>query len=73
VEQLGGTRRSQGIEPFTELPLDVLQVHEGERCSREPLEVPRLTEIDRCRRIQERAIRSGCWFASSPRKPMIQP
>jgi hypothetical protein len=31
VEQLGAGSRSQGIEPFTELPLDVLQVHEGER------------------------------------------
>jgi hypothetical protein len=31
VEWLGAASRSQGIEPFTELPLDVLQVHEGER------------------------------------------
>jgi hypothetical protein len=31
VEKLGAASRSQGIEPFTELPLDVLQVHEGER------------------------------------------
>jgi hypothetical protein len=31
VEKFGAASRSQGIEPFTELPLDVLQVHEGER------------------------------------------
>jgi len=34
---------------------------------------PRLREIDRCRRIEEREIPSGCGFASSPLKPMIQP
>jgi hypothetical protein len=31
VEKLGAASRFEGIEPFTELPLDVLQVHEGER------------------------------------------
>jgi hypothetical protein len=31
LEQLGAGSRAERVQPFTELPLDLVQVHEGER------------------------------------------